>query len=69
MEANSRVNHPVNTALVQLENDEQIDMGIETTKGCVSTLTGKVIQIGLQYTVGARNCRPIPGKRQWHQSH
>ena len=64
MEANSRVNYPFKTALVQLENDGLIDMGIETTKGYVSTSTRKVIEIGLQYTVGAWNCRPIPGKRQ-----
>ena len=55
MEANSRVNYPVKTALVQLKNDGLIDMGIETTKGCVNIY---------MYTVGAWNYCLIPGKRQ-----
>ena len=60
-EINQRVNYPVKRILVEMENSEEINMGDETTKFCVSWVTIKVIEVALRTFIQAWNSHRIPG--------
>ena len=62
MEINTRVNHPIKTALVKFENNSVFDMANETDKFCVSWVSCQVASYGLQVCIRSWNSHPIPGK-------
>ena len=62
MEANTRVNYPIKTALFELENDSVFDMENETDKFCVLQVSCQVASYGLHACIRSWNSHPIPGK-------
>lgn len=62
VEINSRTNYPIKRILVAMENENLIDMDDEVTKFCISSVTRKVVQVGIRYAVSSWNSHPIPGK-------
>ncbi len=62
MEVNSRVNFPIKRALKRAltlkEQNNFIDMDCPTTKFCVSLMSGKLCQVGIQRHVSDHR---IPG--------
>ena len=62
MEVNSRVNYPLKSSLVWMQQNQLIDLDCPTTKYCVSLLTGILCQIGIQMHISAWNNHRIPGK-------
>ena len=61
MEINARVNYPLKTCLIELEERHDIDMDCSQTKFCVSWFTIRVANIGTSLAVAAWNEHPIPG--------
>jgi hypothetical protein len=47
-EVNQRVNYPIKRVLVDMENNDEINMGEEVTKFCVSWVAIKVIEVAVQ---------------------
>ena len=62
VEINSRVNFPIKRALVSMQTNSVIDMDCPTTKYCVSFMTSKLCQIGIQKHIQAWNNHRIPGR-------
>ena len=62
VEVNSRVNYPLKTALVWMQQNNIIDLDDPVTKFCVSLMTGILSQIGIQLHVRSWNNHRIPGK-------
>ncbi|XP_057293869.1 uncharacterized protein LOC130622420 [Hydractinia symbiolongicarpus] len=62
VEVNGRVNYPIKSILVDMDNSLIIDMDNNIHKFCVSFVTCKVANFGLQTLVRAWNCHPIPGR-------
>ena len=63
-EINQRINYPIKCVLVDMENNDEINMGEEVTKFCVSWVTIKVIEVAILTFVHAwnsRNSHRIPG--------
>ena len=52
---NQRLNYPIKRALIEMENNDEVDMGSETTKFCVSWVTIRVMNSH------AWNSHRIPG--------
>ena len=61
VEVNSRVNYPLKAALVMMEENGLIDMDCLLTKFCVSFMTTKLSQVGIQQHVHPWNHHTIPG--------
>jgi hypothetical protein len=61
VEVNTRVNYPLKAALHELNDQDVIDMGNETTKFCVSHVTQNVATVGMNNVVSAWNAHTIPG--------
>ena len=61
-EVNARVNYPIKTALVELDNNRVIDMDNEAYKFCVSFVSCQVASFGLQTVIASWNEHPIAGK-------
>ncbi len=61
VEVNARVNYPIKNALRQMEEDGFIDMEIEETKFCVSSVCRKLAVVGLNEVVQSWNWHTIPG--------
>ena len=62
VEVNSRVNYPIKSCLVCLEERGEINMDDDHIKYCVSWFTIRVANIGTTMTVSAWNEHSIPGK-------
>lgn len=61
-EINQRVNYPVKRVLTDMENNEEIDMGNEVTKFCVSWITIHVMQDAIKTFIQSWNNHRIPGR-------
>ena len=61
MEVNTRVNYPVKSALTWMQQNMVIDLDCPITKYCVSLMSGKLCQVGIQMHVRAWNNHRIPG--------
>jgi len=53
VEVNTRVNYPVKIALTWMQQNMVIDLDCPVTKYCVSLMTGKLHQVGIQLHVCA----------------
>ena len=62
VEVNTRVNYPVKTALTWMQQNMVIDLDCPVTKYCVSLMSSKLCQVGIQLHVRAWNSHRIPGK-------
>ena len=60
-EVNSRVNYPIKSVLVEMDNSNEIDMGNEAVKFCVSKVACMVAGFGLQVVISSWNEHPIAG--------
>lgn len=61
VEVNGRVNYPIKTVLVEMEENGEIDLRSEHVKFCVSWFTMHVAHIGTSIFVAAWNEHRIPG--------
>ena len=61
VEINARVNYPLKTCLMELEERSDIDMDCDHVKFCVSWFTIRVANIGTTLAVESWNEHPIPG--------
>ena len=61
MEINTRVNYPVKTCLIKMEEQGQIDMECPMDKFCVSWLAIRVRCVGTKLAVEAWNDHSVPG--------
>jgi hypothetical protein len=60
-ELNQRINYPIKRVLISMENNEEINMGDDVTRFCVSWVTMWVLKDAIQQFVLAWNCHRIPG--------
>lgn len=61
VEINTRINYPIKAYLNKMVEEEVIDMRNETDKFCVSFITVRVVQAGVQELLPAWNYHHIPG--------
>ena len=62
VEINGRVNYPVKTVLLRMENDDaELDMSDSMTKFCVSWFCTEVLTVGIRRFISSWNNHPIPG--------
>ena len=61
VEINGRVNFPIKTALIQLEENGDLNMSCRHVKFCVSWFTIRVAHVGTTLAVNAWNEHSIPG--------
>ena len=61
VEINSRVNYPIKTCLLQMEEGNLFNMQCEHTKFCISYYTIKVSIVGTSLAVNSWNNHKIPG--------
>ncbi len=61
-EVNQRVNYPLKRVLIDMENREEINMGNEVSKFCVSYITIRVMEYALRNFIQAWNMHRIPGQ-------
>lgn len=61
VEVNGRVNYPIKTVLVQMEQNNELDLNCDHVKYCVSWFTIHVAHIGTTLFVQAWNDHSIPG--------
>ncbi|XP_066926470.1 uncharacterized protein [Clytia hemisphaerica] len=62
VEVNSRVNYPLKEALVEMDNTLQIDMENDAFKFCVSEVSCRVANYGLNVVISSWNQHPISGR-------
>lgn len=62
-EVNQRINYPIKRLLISMENNEEIQMGDDLTRFCVSWVSMWVIRGAISQFVQAWNCHRIPGLR------
>ena len=60
-ELNQRINYPIKRLLIEMENNEDINMGDDVTRFCVSWVTMWVMRGAIKQFVQAWNCHRIPG--------
>lgn len=60
-EINQRVNYPLKRVLIDMENNEEINMGDELVKFSVSWVTIRVMEGAIKNFIHAWNCHRIPG--------
>ena len=61
MEVNSRVNYPIKTVLIQMEQRDEINLSDNHSKYCTSWFVMRVAQAGTKIFVQAWNEHRIPG--------
>lgn len=61
VEINGRVNYPIKSCLIALEEAGDINMDCPHTKYCVSWFTIRVANVGTAIAVHSWNNHPIPG--------
>lgn len=61
VEVNARVNYPIKTVLVQMEQRNEINMNCDHEKYCVSWFTMHTTNVGTTLLVQAWNEHRIPG--------
>lgn len=61
VEINSRVNYPIKTCLVALQQNGDIDLDCSHQKYCISWFTLRVANVGTTLAVQSWNDHPIPG--------
>ena len=62
VEINGRVNYPLKTCLVEMEEQSEIDLESSHVKFCVSWFTIRVSNVGTTLAVQAWNDHPISGR-------
>ena len=62
VEINSRVNYPLKTALVWMQQHMIIDLDCPVTKYCVSLMTGILCEVGIRLHIRSWNNHRISGK-------
>ena len=62
VEVNARVNYPIKTVLVQMEQRDEINMNCDHEKFCVSWFTMHVTHVGTTSLVQAWNEHRITGR-------
>jgi len=62
VEINNRVNYPIKSCLIALEEAGDVDMACPHMQFCVSWFTIRVANVGTTIAVEAWNNHPIPGK-------
>ena len=63
VEVNSRINYPIEKALVTIDNNLLMDMENQIYKFCVSGVARKVAFHGLKMSIASWNHHPIPGEK------
>ena len=61
VEINGRVNYPIKTVLVQMEQNNEFNLNCDHVKYCVSWFTQHVAHVGTTMFVKAWNDHRIPG--------
>lgn len=61
MEVNSRINYPIKAALIEMEENQDINLDNDHTKYCVSWFTVHVANVGTTMFVNAWNEHRISG--------
>ncbi len=61
MEINGRVNYPLKSCLVIMQENGDIDLDCAHQRFCISWFTIRVANVGTKLAVGAWNNHPIPG--------
>ena len=62
VEINSRVNYPLKSCLVMMQESGDIDLDCDHQRFCISWFTIRVATVGTALAVEAWNNHPIPGK-------
>ena len=60
-EVNQRINYPIKRLLITMENNEEISMGDEVTRFCISWVTIWVMKSAIEHFIQAWNFHRIPG--------
>ena len=61
-EVNHRVNYPMKSCLIQMEENGDFSMDSMVHRYCVSWFSLNVAVVGIKYFIGAWNRHYIPGK-------
>lgn len=62
VEVNNRINYPIKSALVEMPQKSEIDMGNPMHQYCVSLLSINVANVGVSLFIDSWNNHPIPGE-------
>jgi len=65
VEVNARVNYPIKTVLIQMEQRDQLNLNCNHERYCISWFTMRVAHIGTTSFVQAWNNHRIPGKQKY----
>lgn len=63
VEINARVNYPIKSALINMQERGELDMDSPSHQFCTSWFTLRVASVGCSLAVQAWNNHPVPGKR------
>ena len=61
VEINNRVNYPIKSCLIAMEDSGDIDMNDSHIKFCVSWFSVRVANVGTTLTVSSWNDHTVPG--------
>ena len=60
VELNHRVTYPLKRVVTDMDNEEEIDLGSNSVKFCVSTVTQEVAKVGMNRMIMAWNAHALP---------
>ena len=60
VELNHRVTYPLKRVLTDMDNEEEIDLGSNSVKFCVSIVTQEVAKVGMNRMIMAWNAHALP---------